>query len=115
MLTPHNNRSSSFTLKKVQKLINIFKVSILVGFHTLIDELGGYYSTKSRLRLHQTMQDMLPVSLVKRDNDGPDPKKYRQYKKDYVKQLTFDAQKENMSENILLRYCLTFPQPPPCH
>ena len=85
--------------KKVWTLIKIFKVSILVGFHTLIDELGGYYTTKSRL--HQALQDMLPVSTsAKRDDDGPETKKYRQYKNDYAKQLLFDATQENLSKNM---------------
>ena len=72
---------------------------MLIGFHTLIDELGGYYTTKSRL--HQALQDMLPVSTsAKRDDDGPENKKYRQYKNDYVKQLLFDATQENLSKNM---------------
>ena len=84
--------------KKVWKLINIFKVSILLGFHTLIDKLGGYYTKKS---LHQALQDMLPVSSsAKRKDDGPETKKYRQYKNDYVKQLLFDATQENLSKNM---------------
>ena len=44
---------------------------------------------------------MHPVSTsAKRDDDGPETKKYRQYKNDYAKQLLFNATEENLRKNM---------------
>ena len=73
----------------------------------MIDELGGYYTTKSRL--HQALQDMLPVSTsAKRDDDGQEIKKYHQHKRNYVKRLLFDATQDNLSKVMTALHFLCF-------
>ena len=72
----------------------------------MIDELGGYYTTKSRL--HQALQDMLPATTSAKRNDGPEIEKYYQYKRNYVKQLLFDATQDNLSKVMIALNLLCF-------
>ena len=77
-----------------------------IGFHTLIDELGGYYTTKSRL--HRELQNLLPGTTSAKRNDGPEIKKYHQHKRNYVKQLLFDATQDNLSKVMIALHLLCF-------
>ena len=79
---------------------------ILLGFHSLTQELNGYFawksSSESKERFLADLQQIFTGSVDEKEDEVKSlTEKYHKYKREYVKHISFNPEQENFSKCFL--------------